>query len=436
MAHVLLVESWVGAMSHLLPRAVLEAGHRFTFLTRDLHHYLRGAPAGGAHPLLAAHNVLTAETNDLPNLLEHAGRLHQALRFDGVLTSCDYYLDTAARLAAHLGLPGADPEAVRRAYRKDLARAAMDVAGVPQPRYALAESWSAMSKAARELGFPLVVKPVDLCAGMYVREVADEAGLRAAFDALAGFPVNARCQPRVPTVLLEELLSGPEVSVETVTVDGDTTVVGVTDKSLGGASGFVETGHMFPAVLDPATARRAGEVAVAALTAVGLDRGVAHTELRLTPSGPRVVEVNPRPAGNQITELVRRVTGIDLPMVYAQLALGEDPDLTATDTGVRSAAIAFVLPPRPGVVARIDGTRAWQADPRVVDWSVKPEGHRAGDASSNNGYLGHVMVVDTAGTGARATADGLAAQVRVGYVDDDGATDRHRSTGEPAGAAV
>ncbi|MDG4774293.1 ATP-grasp domain-containing protein [Solwaraspora sp. WMMD792] len=436
MAHVLLVESWVGAMAHLLPRAVLEAGHRFSFLTRDLHHYLRGAPAGGAHPLLAAHNVLTAETNDLPGLLDHAQRLHQALRFDGVLTSCDYYLDTAAQLAAHLGLPGTHPAAVRRAYRKDLARAAMDAADVPQPRYALAQSWSDVSRAARELGFPLVVKPVDLCAGMYVREVADEAGLRAAFDALTGFPVNARHQPRVPTVLLEELLTGPEVSVETVTVDGHTTVVGVTDKSLGGASGFVETGHMFPALLDPATTRRAGEVAVAALAAVGLDRGVAHTELRLTPAGPRVVEVNPRPAGNQITELVRRVTGIDLPMVYAQLALGETADLTPADTGVRSAAIAFVLPPRPGVVARIDGTGAWQTDPRVVDWSVKPAGHRAGDGSSNNDYLGHVMVVDTAGAGARTIADGLAAQVRVGYVDDDGSTDRDRSVAAPAGAAV
>ncbi|WP_431726987.1 ATP-grasp domain-containing protein [Verrucosispora sp. TAA-831] len=418
MAHVLLVESWVGAMSHLLPRAVLEAGHRFSFLTRDLHHYLRGAPPGGTHPLLAAQNVLTVDTNDVPALLEQAGRLHAALRFEGVLTSCDYYLDTVAQVAAHLGLPGADPAAVRRAYRKDLARTAMARAGVPQPRFALADGWAATAQAARELGYPLVLKPVDLCAGMYVRQVADPTELRAAFDALAAFPVNARRQPRVPVVLLEELLTGPEVSVETVTVDGVTTVVGITDKSLGGASGFVETGHMFPAVLDPATRERIGEVAVAALEAVGLDRAVGHTELRLTPTGPRVVEVNPRPAGNQITELVRRVTGVDLPMVYAQLALGEHPDLTPADTGVRSAAIAFVLPPRPGVVARIDGTGAWSTDPRVVDWSVKPDGHRVGDASSNNDYLGHVMVVDTAGAGARTVADRLAGQARVGYLDE------------------
>ncbi|MFG1606816.1 ATP-grasp domain-containing protein [Actinoplanes sp. NPDC049265] len=487
MAHVLLVESWVGAMSRLLPRAILEAGHGFSFLTRDLHHYLRGAPAGGAHPLLAARNLLTADTNDVPALLEHVTRLHEAIPFDGVITSCDYYLETVALIAARLNLPGPKPDAVRTAYRKDLTRRALDRAGLPQPRFARAEGWTEVSRAAGEIGFPLVLKPVDLCAGMYVRRVADATELRAAFDAVAGFPVNARRQARVPAVLLEELMSGPEVSVETVTVDGSTTVIGVTDKSLGGATGFVETGHMFPADLDPlflaapaaaaspspaasfpapfsvvhplpaasfstpsaaarplpaaSTSARplsarppspaaslssaapsfpagsrgfmgVAEVAVAALDAVGLDHGVAHTELRLTADGPKVVEINPRPAGNEITELIRRVTGIDLPMVYAQLALGETPDLSRRDTGVGSAAVAFVLPTRAGTIQEI---RRWPDDERIVDWSLRGPGHRTGDASSNNDYLGHVMVVDEKPAGARPVADALAAGAQVVY---------------------
>lgn len=416
MGHVLLVESWVGAMSTLLPRAIREAGHRFTFLTRNLHHYLRAGEGG--HPLLTADNVITAETNDLDTLLPQVRRLHDVLQFDGVLTSCDYYLGTAARLAAHLGLPGARPEAVECAYRKDLTRQRMQAAGLPGPTFAITEDWPGTRAAGRRLGFPLVIKPVDLCAGMFVRLVTDEAQLREAFDALDGFPVNARGQQRSSLVLLEEVLVGPEVSVETVTVDGTTRVLGVTDKSLAGEPWFVETGHMFPAALDAATVTAVCDMAVAALAAVGLERGVAHTELRLTVAGPRVVEINPRPAGNQITELVRRVTGVDLPMVYTQLALGERPDITVADTGVRSAAISFMLPPRAGTVAEIDGVAAVAAAPGVVDWAVKPAGHRTGDAVSNNNYLGHVMVVDTAGLGARARAEELVAGLGVRYADD------------------
>ncbi|QFZ24387.1 ATP-grasp domain-containing protein [Saccharothrix syringae] len=408
-----MVESWVGAMSSLLPRAINEIGHRFTFLTRDLHHYLRSAPAH-PHPLLAADNVLTAETNDVPALLAHVARLHDVLRFDGVISSCDYYLPTVARIAAHLGLPGPDPRAVERACRKDLTRTTLRDAGVPGPRFALAEDWPATAGAAAALGYPLVVKPVDLCAGMHVRKVRDEEELREAFAALEAFPVNARDQPRVRTVLLEELLTGPEVSVETVTAGGETRVVGVTDKSVAGEPWFVESGHMFPADL-PTDGAEA--VAVAALNALGLDNGVAHTEIKLTPDGPRLVEVNPRPAGNQITELVRRVTGIDLPAVHAQLAVGERPDLRPADTGVRSAAISFLLPPRSGAVARVRGAEALADAPDVVDWAVRPPGHRAGDPTSNNSYLGHVVVTDPAGPGARARAERLIAGLSVDYAE-------------------
>ena len=413
MGHLLMIESWVGAMSTLLPRAVNESGHRFTFLTRDLHHYLR-ATLTQPHPLLAADNVLTAETNDVASLLGYVEQLHAVLGFDGVISSCDYYLPTAARVAQHLGLPGPDPLAVERACRKDLTRTALREAGVPGPRFGLADEWPALAKAASELGYPLVVKPVDLCAGMHVRKVADQSELREAFAALEAFPVNARSQPRVRTVLVEELLAGPEVSVETVTVDGETHVVGVTDKSIAGDPWFVENGHMFPADLPTA---EAAAVAVDAIEALGLDQGVAHTEVMLTCDGPRLVEVNPRLAGNRITELVRRVTGIDLPAVYTQLAVGERPDLRPADTGVRSAAISFLLPPRSGQVAAVRGTDVFATTPGVVEWALPRSGHRAGDPTSNNSYLGHVMVTDPTGLGARERADDLVRGLSVDYAE-------------------
>ncbi|GAB3837409.1 hypothetical protein GCM10029963_02350 [Micromonospora andamanensis] len=89
-----------------------------------------------------------------------------------------------------------------------------------------------------------------------------------------------------------------------------------------------------------------------------------------------------------------------------------------TDTGVRSAAISFLLPPRAGTVARIDGTATLATAEDVVDWAVKPAGHLTGDAVSNNAYLGHVMTVDTSGPGARARADALVAGLGVRYADD------------------
>jgi biotin carboxylase len=414
--HLLVVESWVGSMSRLLPRAIREGGHEFTFLTRDLHHYLRSAPEGTAHPLLGARNVITADTNDLETLLPEAERLHAVLGFDGVLTSCDYYLPTAARIAGRLGLPGPGPEAVENACRKDLTRRVLAEAGLPQPRFAVHEDRAELARAAAEIGYPLVVKPVDLCAGMYVRRVDDEAELAAACRALAGFPVNARGQRRSPAVLLEELLDGPEVSVETVSHGGAVQVVGVTDKSVGGAPAFIETGHMFPAALGAADTEAAEQTALGALKALGLTDGVvAHTEIKLTPAGPRVVEVNPRPAGNRITELVRHVTGIDLAAAFVDVALGRAPDLRRTDTGLAAAAIGFLVPHTSGTLEALGDVPPHDA-PGVLEVQLAEPGRTVQAAGSNNEYLGHVMVGDPAGPGARDRVETLLAGLRAGLV--------------------
>ncbi|MFE7270182.1 ATP-grasp domain-containing protein [Streptomyces sp. NPDC057623] len=416
MAHLLVVESWVGSMSRLLPRAIREGGHEFTFLTRDLHHYLRSAPEGAAHPLLGARNVITTDTNDLDALLPEVARLHSVLAFDGVITSCDYYLPTVARIAGHLGLPGPGPEAVENACRKDATRRVLADAGLPGPRFAVHEEWADLARAAHEIGYPLVAKPVDLCAGMYVRRVDDESQLAELVRELSEFPVNARGQRRAPAVLLEELLDGPEVSVETVSYAGAVHMVGVTDKSIGGAPAFIETGHMFPAALTLADLDAAEQTALGALKALGLTDGVvAHTEIKLTSAGPRVVEVNPRPAGNRITELVRHVTGIDLAAAFVDVALGRRPDLRHTDTGLRSAAVGFLVPDRTGTLEALDAGRL--ADEQdVLEVLLAEPGKAVKAAGSNNEYLGHVMAGDPDGPGARERVENLLAGLRAGMV--------------------
>ncbi|MFE6176499.1 ATP-grasp domain-containing protein [Streptomyces sp. NPDC056464] len=416
MAHLLVVESWVGSMSRLLPRAIREGGHEFTFLTRDLHHYLRSVPEGTAHPLLGARNVVTAETNDVDALLPEVERLHSVLGFDGVITSCDYYLPTAARIAARLGLPGPGPEAVENACRKDATRRVLADAGLPGPRFAVHGEWADLARAAREIGYPLVAKPVDLCAGMYVRRIEHEAELAELFRLLADFPVNARGQRRTPAVLLEEFLDGPEVSVETVSYAGAVHMVGVTDKSVGGAPAFVETGHMFPAALSLADLEAAEQTTLGALKALGLtDAVVAHTEIKLTSAGPRVVEVNPRPAGNRITELVRHVTGIDLAAAFVDVALGRRPDLGRTDTGLRSAAIGFLVPDREGTLEALGGGRLAE-ETGVLEVQLAEPGKAVKAAGSNNEYLGHVMAGDPEGLGARDRVERLLVGLRAGLV--------------------
>ncbi|MFZ3470407.1 ATP-grasp domain-containing protein [Streptomyces sp. 2.9] len=161
--------------------------------------------------------------------------------------------------------------------------------------------------------------------------------------------------------LVEEYLDGEEISVECVTHRGVTTPVAVTRKQLAFAPYFEEVGHTVDAA-DPLL-RRVGPVAQAAVAALGLTTGIQHVEMRLTATGPRIIEVNGRIGGDLIGRLVWLATGIDLPRAAADLALGLQPDITPTRQ--QAAAVALLYPEVSGTVVErgIDAEFA-----KATDW--------------------------------------------------------------------
>ena len=222
MAHLLMVESWVGSMSRLLPRALGEAGHDFTFLTRDLHHYLRSAPEGAAHPLLAARNVLTRrhQRHRRPAAAGRAAARCPALRRrDHLLRLLPADRRPGSRRL--LGLPG--PSA-RSPSRTPAART--PPAGSSPPPVSPGRASRSARTGRRPPGRPGDRLSAGRQAGRPVRghvraprrrRGATRRGRTRRWPASR---VNARGQRRAPAVLLEEFLDGPEVSVETVTTAG------------------------------------------------------------------------------------------------------------------------------------------------------------------------------------------------------------------------
>ena len=422
-----MIESWLQSTGEGLPPLLRALGHDYVLVTRDPGLY--GAGSATPHPALAdASEVVVVETNDTLALVDRMAGLAAARPVDGVLTTCDYYLAAAAAVAARLGLPGARPDVMARAVRKHEVRAALDAAGLPPVRHAVAATLDDALAAARRLGYPLVAKPVDLNAGTSVRRVDEEAHLKDAWDEISALARNTRGQALAGLVLIEEVLTGPEVSVEAVTIDGRTTVIGVTDKSIAGPPAFVESGHMFPADLPAGAVREVADFACAALAAVGLTHGLSHTEVMLTEAGPRLVEINPRQGGGYIFDLVHLVTGTHPLRILVDLALGEPPALgTAASplatavAGGGSAAVVFVMAPRPGRVVAVDGVDRLDADPRVQRWTL-PVPVDATVPVDNEAYLGHVVAMDPGGLGARGHAERLVESLRLRFAD--GSTSR------------
>ena len=78
--------------------------------------------------------------------------------------------------------------------------------------------------------------------------------------------------------------------------------------------------------------RQIREVAEAACKSLGVDKGPAHVEMKVTSArGPVMIELGARMGGDNITtHLVPLSTGIDMVKATINVALGEEPDITPT----------------------------------------------------------------------------------------------------------
>ncbi|MFJ8034134.1 ATP-grasp domain-containing protein [Streptomyces sp. NPDC096032] len=355
----------------------------------------------GRYPYAAEDELRTVvvDTADGDALWAAVQRLAAGQRIAGVLSSSEYYVATAADLAARLGLPGPSADAVRACRDKSVQRRTLAEAGVPVPWFSVAGEVAEAVAAAQWRGGPVVVKPVQGSGSLGVRLCRDTGEVAAHARGLLAATVNERGLSTPARVLVEQYLTGPEFSVE---VFGEHAVATVA-KHVGAPPAFVETGHDVPAVPAAADAAALVDSAVHAVKALGLGWGAAHVELRLDAGVARVIEVNPRLAGGMIPELVRRARGVDLVGAQVRAGLGLPVDLTDAAGAAGAASIRFLTAGADAVLGDTDAAEAAaRAVPGVVDAALyRTPGTRVGPAEDFRGRLGHVI---TAGATPRESA--------------------------------
>ncbi|WP_435157397.1 ATP-grasp domain-containing protein [Amycolatopsis sacchari] len=274
-----------------------------------------------------------------------------------VTADFDYLLPLVGRLNDRLGLRGHTGASGTVCASKVRQRAALDAAGVPSPGWRPFTTRAELSAAARELGFPLVVKPGDRSNSAAVRYVAREAELDGAYAAAVE-------QSWTGEYLVEQYLDGPEVSVEAITFRGCTEVIAVTDKEIGQPPRFLKLGAEVPSRLPSDVLDGVREVAVAAVAALGVTDSPSHTELRITAEGPKVVEVNARVGGLFLAQMVQAATGVNLYDAWFDVVHGRPPRLAPTRSAV---AVRRCVSDGAGEVAAVDvGTQPVEEAERHV----------------------------------------------------------------------
>lgn len=331
------------------------------------------------------------DLNNEEVVLERCLELTNQLDIISVFTMNEYRIPLASKISEMLQLEYQLPyEASLRCRNKKMARQKLNEAGVGEVQYRLVTSEANLESQLQGMDFPLIVKPSNDSGSKNVYLCQNESEISTAIKHIIQSKKNIVGQNIDADILIEEFLDGPEFSIESVTVNGQTTIIGVTKKLVTPYPLSIEVGHDFPANLNANEEKEIRRLVEQSLVALGVDFAVTHTEVKLTKKGPRIVEVNSRPGGDEIPHLVKAVTGIDLKALAFLVTLGKGIDsLVLSSSTVPSASIRFLLANQEGKVSFDDQFQS--PDIKEQKWYVK-NGERVKRTESNFDRLGYFIV--------------------------------------------
>lgn len=270
-----------------------------------------------ASGLKCAHESRVIDVKDVEGNLDWA----RQVGINGVVSyASDVSLPTVLALREALNLPGLGRIPMEVSLDKARQRKIFQQADLSQPGFEIIENQQDLKKAAENIGFPLVIKPVDNSGSRGVT-VVDEAGeLLLAYSA-------AIENSKKGLVIIEEFIEGMELTIEGLSINGSHHILAISDKFKPDGTYCVATQLVYPAAISPEQEKGVIELICTAYDEVEVDNTPTHSEVILTSDGPKLVEIGCRGGGFYVfTRVIEAASGYDIVGNWTRMCVGDPVD--------------------------------------------------------------------------------------------------------------
>ena len=215
-------------------------------------------------------------------------------------------------------LIGAKVEAIRKGEDRQLFKDLVLAAGADVARSHIAHTIDECLEAAKDLGYPMVVRPSFTMGGLGSGFAYNEEDLRRiAGDGIQSSPTNE--------VLLEESILGwKEYELELMRDTADNTVVICSIENVDPVG--VHTGDSItvaPALtLTDREYQNLRNIGIEIIRAVGVDTGGCNIQFAVDPQNGRVIVIEMNPRVSRSSALASKATGFPIAKIAAKLAVG------------------------------------------------------------------------------------------------------------------
>ena len=308
---------------------------------------------------------------DVDNLVRVVGWMSGQLHVDRLEATVEAHVLPAAEARERLGIPGTSVRTAFLCRDKPAMKDVLRAGGVPTAASLGSGDPEEILAFARDVGYPLVVKPRSAAGASGTERVDSDDALRAALGR-AGVGGGAQ-------VAVEEFIEGHEAFYDTITIGGRV------------AHEFIT--HYYPNVLEAMRTRWISpqfittnriesapdyqpvlEMGRRVNALLGIDTSATHMEWFVGPKGLRFSEIGCRPPGVRAWDLYAAANEID---IYQEWATAVVHGRTVKKPSRRySAGIIALRPDRDGAIKGYEGLDEIQRSfgAWILDAHLPPEG--------------------------------------------------------------
>ena len=237
---------------------------------------------------------------------------------DRILGALEQLQVPLAKVREHFAIPGLSVQAAQNFRDKGRMKTVLQNAGIPCARHRTVTSKQQVEEFARDVGFPLVVKPPDGAAAKDTFRIDDGKALG---EYLQQYQISADAP-----VLLEEFMTGDEHSFDSVVIRGQPVWFSVSRYYPTPLevmrNPWIQWCVILPRDVTRPEYQQIRKIGFEAVSALGLETGLSHMEWFRRPDGSVAIsEVGARPPGAQFTTLISYAHDFDLYHAYSRLMI-------------------------------------------------------------------------------------------------------------------
>jgi biotin carboxylase len=244
-----------------------------------------------------ADHSLICSTRNAESSLHEVKNFSKKIKIDGVMTIANDAAPTVSLISQELKLPGISVQSSKFATNKILMKKQFSKYSIPTPKYTIIKEKDEFLKLLKKYTFPLILKPSDGRGSRGVLFIEKYTDFDWAWEQSLKNSENK-------TLILEEFVSGDQLSVEGLFINKKFIPVAFADRNydvLKLTKPFiVENGGVIPSKFEGSILESIRILVEKAAKSIGIDWGPIKADVVLKNNAPQIIELAARLSGNYL----------------------------------------------------------------------------------------------------------------------------------------